>query len=61
MDEAREPIKQYETAMNAAALGLLHKNARLVSWDGARLKIGPLVDEAKIVVSASFVFRGRGH
>ena len=32
----REPIKQYETAMNAAALGLLHKNARLVSWDGAR-------------------------
>ena len=57
----REPIKQYETAMNAAALGLLHKNARLVSWDGARLKIGPLVDEAKIVVSASFVFRGRGH
>ena len=56
-----EPIKPYEEAMNAEALVLLQKSARLVSWDGARLKVGPLVNEAKIVVSATFVFRRRGH
>ena len=54
-----EPIKRFEEAMNAAAHVLLQKNARLVSWDGARLKVGPLVDEAKIVVHAAFVWHQR--
>ena len=52
----REPIKLYEAAMNEAALVLLQKNARLVSLDGARLKVGPLVNEAKIVVHAALVW-----
>ena len=55
----REPIKRYEEAMNVAALGLLQKNPRLVSWDGARLKVGPLVNEAKIMVHAAVVWHQR--
>ena len=45
-----EHIKPFERAMNAAALQLLQKNPHLVSWDGARLKLAPLLHEARMLL-----------
>ena len=42
------PIKDYEAAVNAAALPLLEANPGLVSFSGGRMQTGPLIEAAKV-------------
>ena len=55
----QEPIRPYQEAMNAVALGLLKNNPQLVRWDGSRIKVAPLMEEAKIVLNSTYEFNRR--
>ena len=54
-DNAGQILKPWEVRMNEAALRLLRSNPSLIRFQGSAIKTGPLIEAAKVVISASYV------
>ena len=50
---ANQLLRDHEIAMNAAALTLLENDPKLIRFEGATIRTGPLIDAAKSMVAAS--------